>query len=149
VCPAELSEHSDPEKATYHKRHRQRLEYQRPYDAARRKIRAKEINNRDPFAFPIVLPHGKDRGTLVQKWRHARNQVSRSTQRAGELSPDSGRKTGIGAQSDQLQDSPDKLVRINGFGQVCLEAGQSGPNPIFLTSCGCKSNHRQLSDVWL
>ena len=69
--------------------------------------------------------------------------------RADELSPDSGRKTGIRAQSNQLQDRPDKLVRINGFGQVCLEAGQPGPNPIFLTSCGCKSNDRQLSDVGL
>jgi hypothetical protein len=39
------------------------------------------------------------------------------------------------SDSSQLQDCPDKLVRIDGLGEVCLEASQPGQSPIFVTSC--------------
>jgi hypothetical protein len=46
------------------------------------------------------------------------------------------------SNSSQLQDCPDKLVRIDGLGEVCLEASQPGQSPIFVTSCSRKGNHR-------
>src|ERR1700745_3169902 len=53
------------------------------------------------------------------------------------------------SNSSQLQDCPDKLVRIDGLGEVCREPSHPGQSPIFGTSCSRKGNHRQLGVLWL